>query len=394
MKITAVRYLKVQGVMEYPGAFWEERLVRPMDIYPEHHSEPFLLRSSSDGRYPIEGVFLYIETDSGPTGSVGPIGVDQAYVIATELAPLLIGHDPLATERIWDRLYRSLVHGRQGVAMMALSLVDCALWDLKAKWAGVPLYKLLGGPTRDAIPTYASVLGYSVQPERAAERSVQLVKQGYRALKWFFRYGPADGAEGMAKNVAFVRAVRQAVGPDVDIMLDAWMSWDVHYTLEMAHRLEEFRPRWLEEVLFPDQIDRLAEIRSKTTIPIATGEHEYTRWGIKRLLDAHAADVLQPDVCWAGGYSEMQKICALASAYSVPVIPHGDLVHATLHVVASQPPGTCPLLEYLLKWGAHNQWFLTHPVSIANGMTALPSQPGIGMDLDEAKIEKRQDLMF
>ena len=395
MKITNVNLFEVQGEMAFPGTFWEERLVRPVDIYPEHKAEgAHWLPTPDEGRYTIRALFCQIETDEGVTGMGGPTTHDQAYIISQQLAPLLIGHDPLATERIWDRLYRSMVHGRKGTPMMALSVVDCALWDLKGKWAGAPVYRLLGGPTRETIPAYASALGYSLEPELVRQRALEIVAQGYTATKWFFRHGPTDGPQGIAKNVELVRTLREAVGPDVDVMLDCWMSWDVPYTIQMAQRLAEWRPRWLEEPVLPDKIEQYAEIRRAVDIPIAGGEHEYTRWGLKALMDARAADVLQPDIYWAGGISEVVKICNLASAYDLPVVPHGHSVPATVHLIASQPVTTCPILEYLIKWNEIHQFFLKHPLKPVNGHVTLPTTPGIGMELDEAKIQDRREISF
>jgi L-alanine-DL-glutamate epimerase-like enolase superfamily enzyme len=278
--------------------------------------------------------------------------------------------------------------------MMALSVVDCALWDLKGKWAGVPVYRLLGGPVREEIPAYASMLGYSLEPELVARRAQEMVARGYRAMKWFFREGPTDGPEGIAKNVELVRTLREAAGPDVEIMLDCWMSWDVPYTIEMARRLAPYAPRWLEEPVLPDKIPQYAEIRRSVGTPIAGGEHEYTRWGLKALMDAGAVDVLQPDIYWAGGISEMLKICALASAYDLPVIPHGHSVPATIHLIASQPVTTCPLLEYLDKWNTIHQYFLKHRIEPVDGKVTLPTTPGIGMELDEARVQEMVELRF
>ncbi len=393
MKITAVRLFEVVGEMAFPGEFWEERLIRPHDIYPEHKNEgPGWLAKIEEGRYRMRALFCEIETDEGLSGLGGPTTRDQAFVIQHQLAPLLVDHDPLATERIWDRLYRSMVHGRKGTPMMALSVVDCALWDLKGKWAGAPVYRLLGGPVRDTIPAYASALGYSLAPELVAQRAKEIVDQGYRATKWFFRHGPTDGKEGIAKSVELVRTLREAVGPDVDIMLDCWMSWDVPYTLEMARRLVPYEPRWLEEPVLPDKIPQYAEIRRNSPIPIAGGEHEYTRWGLKALMDAGAVDVLQPDIYWAGGISEMLKITALASAYDLPVIPHGHSVPATVHFIAAHPVTTCPMLEYLVKWNTIHQFFLKDPIHPVDGQVTLPTSPGLGMALDEDKIQDRREI--
>jgi L-alanine-DL-glutamate epimerase-like enolase superfamily enzyme len=168
----------------------------------------------------------------------------------------------------------------------------------------------------------------------------------------------------------------------------------VPYTIKMAEQLEEFNPRWLEEPVLPDKIESYAEIRRRVNVPISGGEHEYTRWGMKQLLDAQAVDVLQPDIYWCGGITETLKICALASAYDVPVVPHGHSTQATAHLIGSQPPSLCPILEYLLKWNVIHQWFLKDPLVPVKGVVTLPETPGLGMDLDESKIEEQRALSW
>jgi L-rhamnonate dehydratase len=395
MKVTQLRLRQLTGLMEFPGEFWEDRLIRPIDVYPEHRAEgPPPLPRDDQGRYRIQSIFLELLTGEGVSGVAGPVLLDQAFILDTQLRVLIEGTDPRAHEQIWDRLYRYSVHGRKGATMMAISALDCALWDLKGKLTGAPVYRLLGGPTRMEIPAYASALGYSIEPDRAAQRAKEIVEQGYRATKWFFRNGPAEGPEGSRKNVELVRALREAVGEDVDVMLDCWMSWDVPYTLAMAERLEEYQPRWLEEPVLPDKIESYAEIRRRASIPIAGGEHEYTRWGLKQLMDAGAVDVLQPDIYWAGGISEMLKICAIASTYDLPVIPHGHSTPASAHLIASQPANVCPILEYLIKWNEIHQFFLKTPLKPKNGVVTLPETPGLGMELDEAKISEQRELRW
>jgi L-alanine-DL-glutamate epimerase-like enolase superfamily enzyme len=273
-------------------------------------------------------------------------------------------------------------------------VVDCALWDLKGKWYNAPVYELLGGPTRTEIPAYASALGYSLDPELVQERAQRMVAEGYTATKWFFRDGPTDGKAGIERNMRLVRTLRESVGPDVDIMLDAWMSWDVPYTVQMARRMEEYAPRWIEEPVLPDKIDQYAEIRATINIPVSGGEHEYTRWGVKQLLDVRAVDVLQTDIYWCGGISESMKICALASAYDIPVIPHGHSTPASAHLIAAWPEPTTPLLEYLIKWNEIHQYFLATPLKPINGIVTLPTAPGLGMELDEAKMESKREVSW
>ena len=391
MRIGDVRLRHVSGRMRFEGDFWEERLIRPVDVYPKYRAQgPEVLPKTDDGAYGIETFFVEIESDEGVVGIGGPIPREQAFLIDADLKPHLIGADPLAHEVVWDTLYRVSVHGRKGLTMMAISAVDCALWDLKGRYFNTPVYRLLGGPTRSEIPAYASALGYSVEPDRAAERAREFVRQGYTATKWFFRNGPADGPQGMVRNSQLVSALRGAIGDEVDLMLDCWMSWDVPYTVAMAERLEDYEPRWLEEPVLPDKIESYAAIRRQVRVPISGGEHEYTRWGLQALMDAEAVDVLQPDIYWAGVITEMLKICALASTYDLPVIPHGHSTPASAHLIASQPTSVCPLLEYLIKWNEIHQFFLKTPLKPERGVVHIPETPGLGMDLDEAKIESQR----
>ncbi len=282
MRIAKVSCTAYQGTMDHPGAFWEERLIRPVDIYPQFRAEgPTFLPRSGETSYQIRGIFVHVEADDGTSGTGGPITEDQAFVITRTMAPLIVGQDPLATEQLWDILYRYCVHGRKGVEMMAISALDCALWDLKGRHFGVPVHVLLGGPVRSSIPAYASALGYSLELDAVRARSAEMVAQGFRATKWFPRRGPADGHEGFAENLRLANTLRDAIGPDVDLMIDAWMSWDVPYTLQMARELERVAPRWIEEPVLPDRPGSYAEIsrRIGNTIAVSGAEHEYTRWG-------------------------------------------------------------------------------------------------------------------
>ncbi len=395
MQITAVRVLRLRGTMQTSGPFWEERLVRPIDIYPEYR-----VRNDFEGgvqidptHFSVEQYFIRIETDEGPHGIAGPLPEMVALFVAKRLRPILLQQDPIAHEKLWDQMHRIMVHGRQGDAMLAISAIDCALWDLKGNWLGQPVFRLLGGPTRDAMPCYASMLGFAVRDlERVRERAAEYQALGYRAQKWFFRHGPMSGPEGMRENVALVQTLRETLGEDDDIMMDCWQSFDPIYAAELAERIEEFRPRWLEECVMPDRIDSYRRVKDTTRIPLSGAEHEYTRWGFKRFIDAEALDVLQPDIYWAGGLSEVLKIAAYASVHDLIVIPHGHSTPAGLHFSLAQSPLLTPLQEYLVKWNAINQHFLAHPLVPENGMLRVPTQPGLGMALDPAKIESEEDV--
>ena len=399
MRITAIRLREYTGTLQHDGAFWEERLIRPIDVYPEHNAEAAAATTGNpaslgDGRNRITSIFLEVETDEGVPGLAGPVAPDVAFIIGTQFRNLLIGEDALATERIWDKMYRLAVHGRKGATMMAISAIDCALWDLKGRWASAPVYKLLGGPIRETLPAYASMLGYSIEPERAAARAKEAVAQGYTAMKWFPRGGPIDGKAGIERNVELMRSLREAVGPDVDIMFDAWMSWTVPFTIANAEALKEFNPRWIEEPVLPDFIAGYSEIRRRSPVPTAGGEHEYTRWGIRQLLDAEACDYLQPDTYWAGGISELVKIAAIASTYDIPVIPHGHSVPANVHLSAALPILSVPLVEFLVKWNAVHQFFWKEPLVPVNGYVTVPNRPGMGMEIDEGKVESSRELTW
>jgi len=191
-----------------------------------------------------------------------------------------------------------------------------------------------------------------------------------------------------------VRTLREAVGDEVDLMFDAWLGWDVPFAVEMGRRMAQYHPRWLEEPVPPDRIGAYAEIRRQTGIPIAGGEHEYTRWGFKVLLDAEGVDVIQADPDWSGGLTEMVKICALVSAYDKQVIPHGHSVLPALHLIAAQSPTVCPLLEYLILHNARKQWFHQDTFMPVQGRMRLPQKPGLGIALDPERVHKREELRW
>lgn len=391
MKITNIRFERVKAKWDYDEPLGEERLVRPTDIYPEFRSQGTGRRPEGPP-YSVEAIFLLIDTDEDVSGRYGSISMNEARMIKGQFSRILIGENPHAVERIWDKMYRQAIHGRKGETMMAISKIDLALWDLKGKLLDAPVYELLGGPSRDKIRAYASMLGYSIEPELVAKRAREVVEKGYTATKWFFRHDPTEGQVGIRKNLELIKSVREAVGPDVEIMFDAWSSWNVPYTQRMAELATEYRPWWFEEPVMADMIPQYAELRrTVSTVAIAGGEHEYTRWGIKALLDAGAVDILQPDPTWAGGLTEMTKICALASSYGIPVIPHHGAMAST-QLIASQTITTCPVQEWLLQHGRRANVFMKHKIEPVNGYIELPTAPGLSMELDEDAIESREEI--
>lgn len=398
MKITGVRLRELTGTLQHPdGPFWEERLIRPVDVYPEFHAQTAATSNwqptaTGETSLTIKLVFLEIDTDEGVTGVGGPVGHDVATLLHTEYRSFLLGHDPLATERLWDIMYRLGVHSRKGTPMFAISVIDAALWDLKGKYLNQPVHRLLGGPTRTELPAYSSMLGFSLEPERVEARAKEYAAKGYTAQKWFPRWGPMDGREGVRSNVALMENLRASAGAESDIMIDAWMSWNVPYTLDMARRLKPYDPRWLEEPVLPDKIAQYAEIRAASVVPISGGEHEYTRYGIKALLDARAVDIMQADTFWAGGISEMQKICILCAAYDIPIVPHGHSVPANVQLSAALPPTDVLYVEFLVKWNEILQFFYKNPVLPVDGIVTVPTGPGMGVEIDPAKIDSEREF--
>jgi L-alanine-DL-glutamate epimerase-like enolase superfamily enzyme len=381
MKITEVTVFTLRGQREVQARAAGDRQAQQLDIYPEFNARGGY-GAQQGGTHGVSSQFVEVCTDEGVSGIFGPIEDEQVFVINRFLAPFLVGRDPLATEALSDQMMRLHRHGRSGLFMTGVSAVDCALWDLKGKVFGVPLYRLLGGPTRAEIPAYASMLGVSVEPDAAAEVAREMMAQGYPAQKWFFRYGPADGAEGKARNQAMVEAVRTAVGPHYPLMMDAYMGWDATYAREMLRVLEPYSLTWMEEPIPPEHVGAFAKLKAETRVPLATGEHVYTRWQVRELLDAGAVDFVQTDPDWCGGISELVKICALASSYDVPVVAHGHSLLAALHVAASQSPGTVPYVEYLCQHQEHKQFFFRTKYAPENGSVSLPTLPGLGIDVE------------
>jgi L-alanine-DL-glutamate epimerase-like enolase superfamily enzyme len=388
MKITEIRLFRVEGAG--PAWTFEDRAVEALDLYPSQGTLSAGARSVPSA---LRATYVEVGTDEGVKGHYGPIDPRQAFLIAHDLLPLLLGTDPLATALLHDQMLRLNRHGRAGLFVNAISAVDNALWDLRGKVANEPVYRLLGGPTRDAIPAYASMLGYSVEPERAAAVALEHKDLGFAAQKWFFRHGPSGAWEGLGSNLAMARAVREAVGPGYPLMFDAFMGWDETYATDMLRGLEEVEPYWVEEPIPPERVSAFGRLAASSRVRLATGEHAHTRWQVKELLDA-GIGIVQADQDWSGGITEQLHICSLCSAYGVPLIAHGHAVPAALHVAASQSPQTVPMVEYLVLIQERNQFFHRTMYRPEGGSIALPTAPGLGIDLDEEKVAARSELAF
>jgi L-alanine-DL-glutamate epimerase-like enolase superfamily enzyme len=352
MKITSIRTRVVQWTgptVPLPPHF----CTNPMDVLA-----PMLARHApaSMSIFTFHGwLICEIMTDTGLVGignaALAPRVTKE--VIDLYLKPLLLGADPWDIEFLWQHMYRkTMAFGRKGIAMVAISAVDIALWDLLGKSAKQPVYRLLGGRTKPRIPVYASRL-YSTPLDELAHEALKYKNEGYQALKLRFGWGPVDGAAGMQKNIALVRTVRETVGDGVDVMADAYMGWTLDYAKRMLPLLEPYNLRWLEEPVIPDDIHGYAELKRAGRVPIAGGEHEHTLYGFRELLEARAVDVIQFDTNRVGGLTQARKIAALAEAHSVPVIPHAGQMHNYHVVMASLNSPMAeffPPVEPLLIW--------------------------------------------
>ena len=350
------------------------------------------LPQSSMQTFTFHGWLLVeIFTDDGHAGLGNAALAPQAakQVIDLYLKPLLIGQDPWEIERLWQHMYRkTMAFGRKGLGMVAISALDIALWDILGKSAKQPVYRLLGGRTKARIPVYASRL-YSVELNDLATEARRYKEEGYRAMKMRFGWGPADGARGMQRNLELVRTVREAIGDEIDLMADAYMGWTLDYAKRMLPLLGPFHLRWLEEPVIPDDIPGYAELKSRGQVPIAGGEHEFTLYGFRELLEAKAVDYVQFDTNRVGGLTQARKIAALAEAHSVPVIPHAGQMHNYHLVMASF---NSPMAEYFpvvdVEVGNELFWYLFHGEPRAdNGSIDLDENtPGLGLTVNESGL--------
>ncbi len=390
--ITEVEILRLSGPRTASKGATGQHQVNPLHLYEDRRPPPYKESSAREETYNARHHYLRIRTKGGQEGLYGYVDAEALPTILGPLRRLLIGQDAFAVEKLWDQMYRSNRHARAGHFMMGISYCDNALWDLRARHLGVPVFRLLGGPTQQPVRVYGSCLGFSIDPLAAGKRAAQLKKEGFVHQKWFFGYGPGDGQKGMDLNVALMRELRAATGDDVEIGFDAYQGWDLNYAIQWCRKVEQYRPWFLEEAFPMADLESFARLRQAVNVPVATGEHFYNRWEVERFLEADALHYVQADPEWCGGISEVAKICTLASAHGVRVMPHCHNVHAALAIVASQSPGVCPVGEFLINHVPEKQWFMKEPLVARDGLVQLPERPGFGIELDAARIEKQEVL--
>ena len=389
--ITEVEILRIGGPRTRTRGPTGQHQVNPLHLYSDRRPQPFKEAPPREETYEARHHYLRIRTKGGQEGLYGYVDAEALPTILGPLRRLLIGQDAFAVEKLWDQMYRSNRHARAGHFMMGISYCDNALWDLRARHLGVPVFRLLGGPTQP-VRVYGSCLGFSIDPVAAGKRAAQLKKEGFIHQKWFFGYGPGDGQKGMDLNVALMRELRAATGDEVEIGFDAYQGWDLNYAIQWCRKVEQYRPWFLEEAFPMVDLESFIRLRQSVNVPVATGEHFYNRWEVEQFLKADALHYVQADPEWCGGISEVSKICTLASAHGVRVMPHCHNVHAALAIVASQSPSVCPVGEFLINHVPEKQWFLKDPLIARDGLVQLSEKPGFGIELDAAKIEKTETL--
>ncbi len=322
-----------------------------------------------------------IETDEGVTGiGLGSLGPEVNAAIV-RFGSELRGQDPLDVERLWHDMWVPKLVGRRGLTTRAISAIDIALWDLRSKVAGMPLFKLLGG-FRDRVPTYVAG-GYYEEGKGLEELAQEMrsnVAMGARAVKM------KVGALPLRQDAERVRVVREAVGPDVQIMVDANCAYKAYEAIQLARLMEDHDIFWFEEPLAPDNLQGHRQLARATTIPIATGENEYTRYGFRDLIEHEAAAIFNADALIMGGVTEFMKVAALTQAYDLMLAPHGPQ-ELHVHLVAAISNGL--ILEFYRDtvdpmWGKIYKHTLTLN---ADGTVSPPKTPGIGLDPNYAELE-------
>ncbi len=339
-----------------------------------------------------------IEADDGTVGwgeCYGPSAVAKAY-IETQFAPRILGREVFDVEVIWEDLYNRIKdYGGKGMASAALSGIDIALWDLMGKSCGKPIHKLIGGAFRTEVTCYATGL-YFIDMDRLIEEAVEeaqaYVAEGFSAVKMKIGLGDAK------LDICRVAAVRDAVGPDVRLMVDANHCMTVPQAIRIGRELEKLDIDWFEEPISPEDIDGYVEVTRALDMAVAGGENEMTRWGFRDLVVRKAMDIVQPDVCAAGGISECRKIATLASAHGVECVPHawGSVigVAATLHFLAAlpdQPPSlrpVPPMFEFEQCENPFRDQLAKTPIVQHRGKIQIPTGAGLGIDIDRSVLDR------
>jgi L-rhamnonate dehydratase len=378
--IKAVRALTVRGggadYHDQGSGHWiDDHIGTPMGKYPEYRQS-----RQSFGINVLGTLVVEIEADDGTVGfAVTTAGEIGAYIVEKHLSRFLIGRKVTEIERIWDQMYfATQYYGRKGVVLNTISGVDLALWDLLAKVRREPVHALLGGPVRDELQFYAT----GARPDLAKQ-------MGFIGGKMPLHHVPAEGEEGLRKNIEELATMRERVGEDFWLMFDCWMSLDLNYATRLAHMAHEYGLKWVEECLSPDDYWGYAELRKNVPkgMLVTTGEHEATRWGFRMLLEMGCCDLIQPDVGWCGGVTELIKIANYADSKGVLMIPHGSSVYSYHFVITRH---NSPFAEFLMMHPGPTEvvpmfapQLLGEPVPVNGKIRASElDKPGFGVELN------------
>ncbi len=333
------------------------------------------------------GIVGYGEVDSAPLAVKGAIEGPFSHTVTTGLKHLLIGADPFQTEYLWQRMYRANIYsGRRGIAIHAMSGIDLALWDIKGKALGLPVWKLLGGGFTRTLRPYASSL-FGATPHETGERARRFAAQGFTAVK--FGWDPMG--RDAATDVALVCEARTGLGPELDLMIDAGLAFDAKTAIQRARAFEPYNLFWLEEPLAPDDYLGYARLAAATDLRIAAGEEESERRSFQHLMDVGKIDVVQVDLTRCGGFTEAMKIASLAADRGLPVVNHGFTTYlnvaAALHFLASIP-NTLGLLEFVAQQGTDLRHEISEPIRAVDGRVAVLDAPGLGIEVHEEGLQK------
>lgn len=358
-------------------------------------------QSSRGWLYKTRGTCLVeIETADGIVGwgeCYGPSTVAKAF-IDTQLGPRVIGRDAFDVEVVWEDLYNRIKdYGPKGMSIAAISGIDIALWDIMGKATGKPVHKLLGGAFRNEVVAYATGLYFTDMNRlvaEAVEEAEGYAKAGFKAIKMKIGLGSIE------RDIERVAAVRKAIGSGVKLMVDANHCFAVPTAIRLGRKLEDLGIEWFEEPISPEDIDGYIEVTRALDMAVAGGENEFTRWGFREAIVRKAMDIVQPDVCAAGGLSECKKIATLASTHGVECVPHawGSAVGlaATIHFLAAlpdQPPSLfpfAPMLEFEQEENPFRDHLALEPIRQHKGMVQVPKGPGLGIEIDRHIIEKHR----
>jgi len=343
-------------------------------------------------------VLVEIICDDGTIGwgeCLGPARPNAAVVAAYK--PWLIGANPLETEKIWARLYNALRdQGQRGLAVTALSGIDIALWDIKGKHFRAPVSTLLGGRFRDKVRAYATGSFKRDGVDRIADNATDAARyhaEGFHASKMKIGFG-------VKEDLAVIRAVREAVGPDMRLMVDANHGYDPMEAIELGRRAAEFDIDWFEEPVVPEQLGAYREVRANQPIPVAGGETWHSRWGMREPIETRAIDIIQPDLAGVGGFTEAKRVADMAALHGIRVVPHvwGTAVHiaAALQFMAAMVPSPMrvnpiePILEFDRTENPFRQAVVKTPIEHVRGVVKIPDGPGLGIEINRDALAEFQ----